>query len=74
MNIFEYNNNIKKKPYLTDIKILQDIIEHTQKTIINEPTLLDKIYIKYKNNMYDIIENNFNLILTIIIIIILLIY
>jgi hypothetical protein len=73
MDIFEIKNI--KKPYLTDRKVLEDMIEYSKKSItISEPTIVEKFYIKIKNNIYYIIENNICLIFYIIIIICLLIF
>ena len=73
MDIFEIKNI--KKPYLTDRKVLEDMIEYTKKSItVSEPTIVEKFYNKIKNSIYEFIENNICLIFYIIIIIFLLIY
>jgi len=73
MDIFEIKSI--KKPYLTDRKVLEDMIEYTKKTIkVSEPTIVEKFYNKIKDSIYEFIENNICLIFYIFIIIFLLIY
>ena len=61
MDIFEIKNI--KKPYLTDRKVLEDMIEYTKKSItVSEPTIVEKFYNKIKNSIYEFIENNICLI------------
>ena len=57
MDIFEIKNI--KKPYLTDKKVLEDVIEYTKKSItVSEPTIVEKFYNKIKNLIYEFAENN----------------
>lgn len=72
----EFESIKKNKPKLTDYAYLQKIVEikNSQTPVIIEPTLIEKIIKKIKNNIYTFIENNLFAIIIAFIIVCFLIY
>ena len=69
----DFDSIKRNKPILTDYNYLQKFKKPQIDTII-EPTIYEKIMMKFKSNTYSFIENNIYIIIALIILFILLIY